>query len=504
MSAMAPMATAVTAPLNVARVGRNTLYRVAAQAVSAVINVTGMMLLGGQLSAAGYGEYVFWYALVPLFASVADLGAGVIVTGAIARAPHDTRRLLGDALLVRAAVAVVVLLVIAAAVWPVLGAARGLLLLCVAAAALMDFSQDAAVWASRARERLDVEAVFLLVSQLAWLAGIAVALHAGAGLPVLIGTAAAAFALRMLAGGLWLARTGLLPRFVLDRTRLVALVIEGWPVAMSLFLVVLYGRAGVFALQAWSSASEVACFNVAYLLAQPLGFVASALAMSVFPSVARIADTDTAGLQRMLRAANKFQYIVACPLAAGLSITAARVVPLFFPAGAGFERAAAGLAVIALSLPFVFMNLQSRYLLAALGRQRTYLIAVAIGLAVNVAGCALFVRSHGAVGAAWTFVVAEAVVFGICQFAARAYFGDTGAATEAARPFAAAAVMAAVAVSLGPVPLALAIAVGAVTYAAALVLTGAWGASESQSLYRVFTSFRAVRAPHASARREPS
>lgn len=497
MSALAPVAPAVVAPASVTRVGRNTAFRVGAQGLSAVINVAGMMLLGGQLTAAGYGEYVFWYALVPLFASVADLGAGVMVTRAMAREPHDSRRLLGDALLVRAGVAAVVLLAIAGVAWPLLGPARSMLLLWVAAAALLDFSQDAAVWASRAAERLDVEAVFLLVSQLAWLAGIAVALQAGAELPVLIATAAAAFALRTLAGGVWLARRGLLPRFAPDRARLAALVAEGWPVALSLLLVVLYGRAGVFALQVWSAASEVACFNVAYMLAQPLGFLASGLALAMFPAIARIGDTDRAALQRTLRSANKYQWLVSLPLAAGLSLVAARVVVLFFKPGTGFEHAAAGLAVVALALPFVFFNLQSRYLLAALGAPRVYLYAVVGGVVVNVAGCALFARSHGAVGAAWTFLAAEAVVFAVCQSVMQARVGSTGLAAEALRPVLAAAVMAAVLMPFIHAPLVLAIALGAVTYVAVLALSGAWGRPEAQLVRSVISSFLPVRRSHA-------
>ncbi|MEQ1833994.1 MAG: oligosaccharide flippase family protein, partial [Candidatus Eisenbacteria bacterium] len=491
-------------PSSAARVGRNTAFRLGAQAVSAVINVSAMMLLGGQLSAAGYGEYVFWYALVPVLASVADLGTGVVVTRAIARAPEDARRLLGDALLVRAAVAAVVLGGIAALVFPLLGAARGVLVLCVAAAALLDFSQDAAVWASRARERLDVEAVLLLVSQGVWLALIALALMLHATLPVLIATAAAAFALRMLAGGVWLARCELVPVFHFDRARAAALVGEGWPVALSLLLVVLYGRAGVFALKAWSSAGEVACFNVAYMLAQPFGFMASALALAVFPSVARLSDAGGTTLQRTLRSANKYQWLVSLPLAVGLSLLAARIVPLFFKAGAGFEHAAVGLSAVALALPFVFMNLQSRYLLAALGQQRVYLAAVAVGLLVNVAGCAWFVRSAGASGAAWTFLAAEAVVFAICQRAAQRRVGSTGVGTEALRPVLAAAVMAAVVVSLGRAPLALVIVLAVAVYAAVLALTGAWSRAESQLVSNILTSFRSSRAPHAAARREQS
>jgi len=92
-----------------ARVGRNTAFRAAAQAVSALINVGAMVLLGNRLSAAGYGEYAYWYALIPLISSTCDLGAGTIVTREMVRRPADAARTLGDGLLLRALVATLLL-----------------------------------------------------------------------------------------------------------------------------------------------------------------------------------------------------------------------------------------------------------------------------------------------------------------------------------------------------------------------------------------------------------
>lgn len=499
MSTIAPVVqdvtvgTAVAEPRSAAtRIGRNTAFRVVAQSLSALINVAGMLILGRHLSASGYGEYVAWYALAPLLASVADLGMGVGVTRAIARDPGSAPRVLGDALLVRALVALVVLLGVAGLAWPVLGAARTVLVVCVAAAALLDFGADAAVWVSRGRERLEVEAVLLLVSQLVWLAGIATAAALSAALPAFLGVAAVAFALRTGAGAAWLARQGVRPVFEMAWPRIAAAVREGLPVAFALLLVVLYGRAGVFALQLGSTPAEVGCFNVAWMLAQPLGFLASSLAVALFPSVAR-AGADRAALAAPLRAANRYQWMLSLPIAAGLSLVAPAVVPLFFPDRAGFASAASALRVMALALPFVFLNLQSRYLLAACDAAAVYLRAVALGLVIEVVGCALLVREHGALGAAWTFVAAEIVVFAVTQSALARRSGSAGLFGEAVRPAIATAVMAAAVVALATQPLALVVAAGAAVYAVSLAVVGGWRGRESRLLADVIRSFQPVR-----------
>src|SRR5262249_34601696 len=353
----------------------------------------------------------------------------------------DAARMLGDGVMLRAIVGAG-LLVAGAAAGFALPAREQLLVLLVVAAAVLDFSQDAAVWALRAHERLDLESVLLLVSQFAWLAGIPLALQWDAPLGALLATAVAAFLLRTLVGAAMLARLGLAPRFELDRGRLAALVAEGWPVGLSLLLVVVYGRVGVFALKALSSAADVACFNVAYLLSQPFGFLAPALSMAAFPAFARRRGLGRAQLAGPLRAALKYQWLVAVPIAAGLALLADRIVPLLFHDHEGYAQAAAALRVTALALPFVFLNLHARYLLAALGRPRTYLAAVWAGLAVNVAGCALLAHAFGALGAAWTFVAAEALVFVVCQGSLAAVLPPVTLLAEAWRPLVAAALMA--------------------------------------------------------------
>ena len=483
-----------------ARVGRNTAFRACAQALSALINVAAVVMLGNHLSASGYGEYAYYYALIPLLASLCDLGAGVIVTREMARHREEAARLLGDGLLLRVIVGSLLLLAGAVA-GPVLAPAHAGLVLLVTAAAVFDFSQDIAVWRVRAHERLDLEAVLLLVSQIAWLVGIAAVLRFGGSLEALIGVAVAAYLLRSLAGMAMLARLGLGPRFapepghalerVLPRraARLRGLVAEGWPVGLALLLVVVYGRVGVFTLKAFGHAADVGCFNIAYMLSQPFGFLASALSMAAFPAFSRLRGGEPRELARPLRAALKYQLLVALPIAAGLVLVADAIVPVMFHDRSGFGDAGAALRVMALAIPCVFLNLHARYLLAALDRQRRYLAAVALGLAVNVVGCIATARAFGALGAAWTFVAAEAVVFVVCQRALPAESRLWAMLAEVWRPLGAVALMAAAVLAARPGGLAAQLAAGAIAYPVALVLTRALSREDRALIRGVAATF---------------
>ena len=330
----------------------------------------------------------------------------------------------------------------------------------------------------------------LLVSQSAWIFGIALGVAFGATLPILLGTAVGAFLLRTVVGALLVSRLGLKPDFSVALARFRQLVAEGWPVAVSLLIVVLYGRVGVFTLKALASDAEVACFNVAYMLSQPFGFLGSSLAMAAFPAFARLSGRATPDLSKPLRAAFKYQLVVSVPLAAALIALSDRIVPLLFHDAAGYARATTALSVTALALPFVFLNLQSRYLLAAIGRQRVYLWGVLGGLSVNVLGCALTARTWGVMGAAWTFIAAEVFVFLVCHPALSRHVSHQQVIGQAARPAFAAALMLLVIWGMNTRPLALAIVAGGLAYLAGLFLLRALNAEEWAVLRAVLTSFR--------------
>lgn len=490
---------APTSGARVTRVGRNTAFRVAAQAVSAVINVAGMVLLGNYLTTSGYGQYAFYYALIPLLSSIADLGTGVILTREIARTPEEARRCLGDAILLRGTVALFLLLTVSLVAARTLDPANALLLVIVTAAAVLDFGQDVSVWMMRAHERLDLEAVMVLVSQSAWILGIALGVAFGAPLPILLGTAVGAFLLRTVVGAYLVSHLGLQPDFAPAFARFRHWVREGWPVATSLLLVVLYGRVGVFSLKAFASDAEVACFNVAYMLSQPFGFLGSSLAMAAFPAFARLSGGASPDLARPLRAAFKYQLLVSLPLAAALVALADRIVPMLFHDAAGYARASAALGITSLALPFVFLNLQSRYLLAAIGKQHVYLWAVAGGLAANVTGCVLTTGRWGVLGAAWTFVAAEVLVFVLCHPALARHVSHTQLLAKAARPAAAAVLLGLVMWGAHRLALPLVLVAGAATYAVALLLFRALSREEWEVVRGVLRSFARRRAAERSS-----
>ncbi len=440
------------------RIGRNVSLRLASQAIGALINVGAMVLLGRALSAEGYGEYAFYYALIPLIASVSDAGVGIIVTREIARDPRSGPRLLGDAILVKAAVSGLILVVVVATAWRALDPGRAALVSLVAATALIDIGQDVSVWVLRAHERLDVEALLWVVSQAVWVGLVALGVLLKAGLLALLAAATVAFAVRLTIGAAIVARRLCRPEFRPDRARIRSLLARGLPFGAAMAVVVLYGRVGLLMLAAFATSRDVACFNVGYLLSQPLGFVASAMSLAAFPMLARRADQNQDALRRALRRTSRYLLLLTLPMTVGLMSIADPLIAALFP-GRGFEHAAVALRIMSPGL--------------------------LVGLVVNAALGAALIPSFGFLGACVAYLGAELAIWAVCQRVLSRYVRPAELVADAAKPLLAAGLMGFLLIVLRGTPVALMVLAGCAAYVALLRLLGAFSDQELDLLRRI-------------------
>ncbi len=493
MSAAARIATA-DAPsaentATIARIGRNFSFRMASQILSAVINVAAMVLLARHLTAAQYGDYAYYYALVPLLASLADFGVGVIVTREIARRPDEGPRIYGDALAIKWGLSALILILGVPGILLAADHGVAMLLILIVATSLLDFGQDPAIWIMRAHERLDMEAWLLLVSQVLRLAVLAVAIWMHASLAWLLGAATIAFGLRLVVGMALADRHFYRPTFDLDPARIRNLLKEGLPFCLAMFGVVFYARVGVLMLKAFASAEDVAYFNIGYMLSQPLGFISSALSIAAFPALSRRAQLGREAMETPLLHTTKYQLLVALPLTAALLTLAPQLVPFLFPKG-GYGDAVVAFQVTSLALLFVFMNLMARYVLTAVDRQSDYLRAIVVGMVVNIVLCALLIPRFRFLGAGAAWVIAEISIFAVCQWSLSSYVRFAAVLRELWRPLLAALAMGAALWLMRGLPLAVLVAAGCLIYAAALLAVRAFSPEEIRMARGLYVSLK--------------
>jgi O-antigen/teichoic acid export membrane protein len=475
----------------------------ASQVLWALSNVFALSLLGNYLHAEGYGRYAFWYALIPLIGGIADLGIGMTVTRELARDRDGGRRLFGDALILKGLISAVLLLVAGVTAWTFFPPQVAVLICLVAFAAVIEIAQDPTIWLFRARERQDVEALLLVVSQLVWIGGLALGALLKLPLPWLLGAQAVAFLARVLLGVVLARRLAEPPVFRPDWERIRGWIGNGLPYGLAMLGVMLHGKIAILLLQSLSTPRDVAWFSVAYNLSQPFGFLSTALSLSAFPVIARYAVAHPDALKQALLKTSKYQILASLPLMVGVFTLADRVIPLLFH-GADFTQAGTALRITSLAIGFIFLNLMARYTLMALDRQAVYLRAVAAGLAVNAGLCLLLIPRLGFAGACIAYVAAEGAIFVISQLAMARHLSLGVVLRQTARPLVAAAAMGLLLRAGAGVPLFLVVPAGAIAYGLLLLVLRAVSAEELDTLRRVAASFRPARATGIAPGTAPS
>jgi len=476
-------------PLNPLQVGRNATFLLAAQVLYSLCNVVAMVLLGNTLAAEGYGEYAFYYALIPLIAGVADAGVGITVTREIARDNASGPRLLGDGLLIKGMISGLILLVSVAGAWAMLDPAHATLVSLVVAAALMDPAQDPAIWVFRAHGLLHFEALMLLLSQAVWLPLLLLATVSKAGLPGLLGAAGVAFAVRLTLGAVIVVRRLYWPEFRPARERLRGFMAAGLPFGAAMLVKVLYGYVGILMLKGLATSADVGYFNVAFMLSQPLTFIASVLGITAFPAFARDARGGGQVLRRDLTQNFKWQVLLSVPLMVGLFLLARPTVS-FLLRGPDFHPAARGLALTSLGMVIFFLNISYRYVLAALDLQRRYFHAIVAGLVTNVVLCAVLIPLFGYLGACAAFLGAEATILMVGHRALSKHVRLRELLIETLKPLAAGVGMGLLVLTLHESHVFVRVAVGCITYPALLFLLQTFTVEEKGILYRLHLSFR--------------
>lgn len=171
-----------------------------------------------------------------------------------------------------------------------------------------------------------------------------------------------------------------------------------------------------------SDKSEVGCYEQAQKIINILTDLITSLGIVMIPRMAAtFAKGDKEQLKRYMYNSFRFVFFLAFPVVIGLMIVADRFVPIFF--GPGYDRVVILMRIIAPVVLFIGMSniLGTQYLLPV-KRQKEYTISVIIGALLNFGLNIILIKTHLAIGASITTILAEATVVGVQLYFTRKEF----------------------------------------------------------------------------------
>lgn len=399
---------------------RRALFNMAAKGASMAIERGAQLVLvlvaAPLLGPAAYGRFSFAASLAVLLAFGTDLGLTIWTTRALARDPGAAPGVLGTGLRLRLGATAVVLCAFAGVAvasdqpdvrWAILalgGAALG--------RAFLDHAR--AVF--RAHERLDDEGKVNVVIAFASTLG-------GLGALALAGRSVAALAAGIFAGTL----TGAVYGFLLlgrrygpwagpgDAALARRMLRESLPFWLAGVFSLLYARGDVVLLKLLSSDAEVGAYRTAGQLVEVVKQAPVLLLTALFPQLARAFAEPGGRLERLERHVTRL--LVGGGLAAALLVAGVSGPLVRHLYGAPFARTIPALRVLAISVPFVFMNAGLLHFFVARDRGTLNVLLSGAMVLVNLTANLLFARPFGAVGSALATLATEAALGVSCLYA---------------------------------------------------------------------------------------
>lgn len=440
----------------------------AGEILSRIIAFLATVYLARTLGAGVYGVVAFAGAVLLYAGHLADAGIDTLGVPIVARAPARAGELLTSLSLARLAAALLVALLLAAAGLTVLPQPEGAILAAFAFVlpvraltarwALLGLDQPRVVAAGRvAGEALCAVLVVTLVRGSGDLSRVPLTQLAGDAVTALVFLAA-------------LRRLGHVGPARYRHDVALPVLRDSWQLVANALLAMIVFNFDLIALRFFRDSTAVGWYSSGYALVSFLSNLGVTFAYSVLPALARL-GTGQPGERALYQLSLSVSAALTLPLAVGGALLAPGLIMLVY--GAGFEPAAAPLALLLVSVPLTWIRLVCQMALVSRGLQREVLAATAIGSAAAVVLDLALIPRYGMLGAAAATVAAEVLRTVLLQRTATRAGLDMPGPARFWRAALAALVMAVAVWMARELPVLAAVGVGAVVYAAVMLLAGA-------------------------------
>ena len=192
--------------------------------------------------------------------------------------------------------------------------------------------------------------------------------------------------------------------------RLPTVIHQGIPLGAAAVAIAIYYSVDTVLLGVFRSAEEVAFYAAAYRVILPILALAGAVGIVAIPHLTLLATRDAAQANQATADISRWLMLLALPLAAGGSLAAGPIIRFIY--GNEFAPAAAPFAVLVWSVVTVFANAAFAFLMLARRGDRRYLVAATAGAGTNFGLNLIAIPAAGMLGAAFTTILSEVIVLG--------------------------------------------------------------------------------------------
>lgn len=243
-------------------------------------------------------------------------------------------------------------------------------------------------------------------------------------------------------------------------------IVESNAFTMAALLSMIYFKSDMALLKWLDGETAAGIYTAAQRVTEPMLMIAGIWGTTVFPALCRLSVNARENYTRLMHTSARLALLLAFPMGFGIAALAGPIVGLLTGArDGGFAESVLVLQVLCIVTPAFYLNSVGQEFLYSKHRNGHVVGAYFVGCVASVAANLLLIPRYGAIGAAWSAVIANYVISAIFIYGMRQDYRDMRLFPMTVKTLAACAVMAAVAHALADHSLVLAVAAGTVLYA---------------------------------------
>ncbi len=389
---------------------KNTAVLYAAHIIAALLTLVLTILIARKLGDVSFGRYSFALAFTSLFA-VIPAGLNSLIVRDVARDKSVATKYLGNIVIMKAIMSVMIIALIALIIilmdYPL---ATTTAVLIFGVYTVFIIFADTFKMVFLAFERMEHQAIIIVVRQFVIVSLSVSAIFMGYGFTMI----ACVFVIGSVVDLV-------LSFFICDRrfTRLkLEIDIDFWKKAIKIALpltflplaAIIYTRIDILMLSAMKGDAVVGWYNAAYNLILALQPIPNIFAIAVFPLAAQLFVSSRDSLKVAYEKSAKYLLILGLPIAVGASVSADRIITVFY--GTGFTNSVLALQILSWEVLLFFIYRILANILISMDRQNQMAIVAGSCAVCNVIFNAILIPSFSYIGAAVATIITETILLG--------------------------------------------------------------------------------------------
>ncbi len=362
-------------------------------------------LLTRYLGPAGFGDYIiiftFWY----IFMVLADLGLYSITVREISQNDDRESEIISNALTLRmvSTAAIFLLGILAVFFFPYkIETKIGVIIASFGFWAL--FSAQVLLGLFQKKLRIDKTALADMLGRAVQLALVMFFIKGNYSLLSIV-AAFSVSAFVIFIANIWFVRKFASLVFAMDFKIWGKMLREGWPLALSAILVMLYFRLNIITLSLMKGEEAVGYFGAAYKVLENVIFFPAMLVGLVMPMMSKAAKENTNKLKDILNKVSRVLIMLLAPLAAITIVLSAEIIQII--AGRNFSGSAGALDILIFAAASIFLATLWSNAIIAIGKQKQLVKIYFWGAVVNFSANLILIPRFSYIGAAWSTLATE-------------------------------------------------------------------------------------------------